>query len=245
MKTARLSATIFAALLVLATASPAFSQSATSSTSIDTTTATDARTRADAQLQKKAAEWVASLSLNDDAKRNRVAALIADHLIAVRDWHNSHPASTVPAGINPVTGQPLTTLDREIIADSAMPKSVNETLLDGLRAELTPEQFEAVLDEYTIGKVAFTLKGYKAIVPDLTAAEEDVITGFLKQARIEAIGYKNIKQVSAIFEIYKTKSEQYLNSNGRNWKALYKTYTNGVKAKKAADAAAKKTAETK
>ena len=44
-----------------------------------------------------------------------------------------------------------------------------------------------------------------------------------------------MNQISAIFEIYKTKSEQYLNSNGRNWRQLYKTYTDGVKAKKEAE----------
>ncbi|MGC4074870.1 MAG: DUF3826 domain-containing protein [Nibricoccus sp.] len=205
----------------------------------------EASTKADAQLQKKAAEWAASLLLNDAAKEARVSALIATHLTAVRDWHNDHPASTVPEGINPVTGKPLSKLDREIIADSAMPKSINADLFAGLRADLTPEQVEAVLDKYTIGKVAFTLQGYKAIVPDLTAEEEKVITGFLKQAREESIGFKNMTQISAIFEIYKTKSEQYLNSNGRSWKAMYKTYTDGIKAKKAADAAAKKAAEGK
>ena len=204
-----------------------------------------AKARADAQLEKNPAEWAASPALGDSAKEARVAALIATHLITVRDWHNAHPASTVPAGINPVTGQPLSTLDREIIADSAMPKSVNETFLNGLRAELTPAQVEAILDEYTIGKVAFTLKGYQAIVPDLTAEEEKVITGFLKQARLESIGFKNMKQISAIFEIYKTKSEQYLNANGRNWKTLYKAYTNKIKAQKAAAAAEKKAADKK
>lgn len=37
---------------------------------------------------------------------------------------------------------------------------------------MTDEQVEAVLDRYTVGKVAFTLKGYHAIVPDLTREEE-------------------------------------------------------------------------
>ena len=79
------------------------------------------------------------------------------------------------------------------------------------------------------------MQGYKAIVPDLTAEEETKILSFLKQAREQAIDYKNMNQISAIFEIYKTKSEQYLNSNGRNWRQLYKTYTDAVKAKKAAE----------
>jgi hypothetical protein len=199
----------------------------------------DAHTKADAQLHKKAAEWTASLALGDPPKETRATALITTHLIAVRDWHNAHPHTTVPEGINPVTGAALSKLDREIIADSAMPKSVNAALLAGLRAELTPEQVEGILDKYTIGKVAFTLAGYKAIVPDLTADEEKTITGLLKQAREESIGFKNMTQISAIFEIYKTKSEQYLNSHGRSWKDLYKAYTAAVKAKKAADAAAK------
>jgi hypothetical protein len=48
---------------------------------------------------------------------------------------------------------------------------------------------------------------------------------------------KNMKAVSGIFEIYKTKNEQYLNENGRNWKQLYKDYTDKRKAEKAAAAA--------
>jgi hypothetical protein len=222
---------------VLLCAAPVFAQPANNAAS---SAQTDAQARADAAVEKKAADWAASLALNDSAKEARVAALIATHLKAVRDWHNTHPYTTVPAGINPVTGQPLSKLDREIIADSAMPKSVNATLLDGLRAELSPEQVEAVLDKYTVGKVDFTLRGYKAIVPDLTAEEETVITGFLKQAREEAIGFKNMKQISAIFEIYKTKSEQYLNSNGRNWRQLYRAYTDKMKAEKAAAQSQKK-----
>ena len=48
-----------------------------------------------------------------------------------------------------------------------------------------------------------------------------------------AVDYKAMTQISAIFEIYKTKSEQYLNANGRDWKKLYQTYSNAAKAKKA------------
>lgn len=204
------------------------------------TSATDAKAaKSDAEQDQRAAKWAAALTLDDAAKEARVAAHVATHLKAVRDWHNAHPPATVPAGINPATGQPLSDLDRQVIATSAMPKSVHEALMSGLRAELTAPQVEAVLDAYTEGKVAFTLKGYQAIVPDLTAEEEAKILGFLQQAREQAIDFKGSKLISAIFEIYKTKSEQYLNSNGRDWKALYKAYTNAVKEKKAADAAAK------
>lgn len=189
-------------------------------------------TKSDTEQEKKAAGWVASLNLNDPAKESRVKTVIGTHLKTVRDWHNEHPATIVPARLNPVTGKPLSSLDRQMIADSAMPKSVHADLLTGLRKDLTEPQVEAILDKYTVGKVAFTLAGYHAIVPDLTKEEETTILGFLKQAREEAVDYKNMNQISAIFEIYKTKSEQYLNAKGRNWKALYQAYSEAAKARK-------------
>lgn len=188
----------------------------------------------DAEIEKKAAEWAATLSLNDATKEEKVRTTIATHLKLVRDWHNEHPPTLVPAGINPATGNKLSDMDRQIIVASTIPKSVHEDLMNTLKANLTPEQVDVVLDKYTIGKVDFTLKGYHAIVPDLTAEEEAKILGFLKQAREQAIDYKNMKEISAIFEIYKTKCEQYLNSNGRNWHALFKAYVDKVKKEKEA-----------
>ena len=198
-----------------------------------------ATTQPDAEQEKKAAEWVASLNLNDAAKEKAVTDVIATHLTAIRNWNNDHPYTTVPAGINPETGKKLSDLDRQMIANSAMPKSIHENLMAGLNKYLAPEQVEAILDKYTIGKVAFTLNGYKSIVPDLTEKEEKVILDNLKQAREQAVDYKNMKQISAIFEIYKTKNEQYLNSNGRNWHQLFGDYVKAAKAKKAADQKAK------
>jgi hypothetical protein len=186
------------------------------------------------EILAKAREWTSVLNLTDAAKKSAVENVIALHLTTVRDWHNEHPSSTVPDGINPVTGNKLSDLDKQIIADSAMPSTVHQALMDGLKKNLTPEQVETVLDKYTIGKVEFTMKGYKAIVPDLTADEEAKILAFLKQAREQAVDYKNMKQISAIFEIYKTKSEQMLNNNGRSWRALYSAYTKKIKEEKAA-----------
>ena len=214
--------------------------SATSQTTADVQKANEAKIKSDEDVVKKAGEWVTSLNLNDAAKEARVKDVVITHLKAIRDWHNEHPFTTVPAGINPVTGNKLSDLDRQVIANSAMPRSIHENLMSGLRKDLTEEQVELILDKYTIGKVAFTLNGYRSIVPNLTAKEEAEILKNLKQAREQAVDYKNMNQVSAIFEIYKTKNEQYLNNNGRNWREMYKAYTDAVKAKKAADAQASK-----
>lgn len=69
----------------------------------------------------------------------------------------------------------------------------------GLRKDLAEEQVELILDKYTIGKVQFTMAGYKAIVPDMTALEEETILKFMKQAHEQAVGYESMKQISAIF----------------------------------------------
>lgn len=157
-------------------------------------------TKVNAELASKSREWVASLQLADAGKVARLEHVLYTHLMAVRDWHNTHPASTVPAGINPVTGQKLSELDRQIIADSAMPDSVHTQLMDGLRRDLNEGQVAQILDKYTIGKVDFTMKGYAAIVPDLTEKEKTEIRKLLEQAREQAVDYKSMKQISAIFE---------------------------------------------
>jgi len=192
------------------------------------------QTVADTALESKASEWVASLRLSDNAKAQKVRSAIANHLTAVRDWHNSHPYTMIPEGINPTTGGKLSEMDRQLIICSTKPKSVHDNLMSILKTELDSVQVEAILDKYTIGKVDFTLKGYKAIVPDLTSKEETEILKNLKQAREQAIDYKNMREISAIFEIYKTKCEQYLNNNGRNWRQMYKAYVDKVNAEKKA-----------
>ncbi len=234
-------------ILVLATAvlsailysAPAFSQSKPD-VKAEAISPEAAKAKSDAEQEKKTSEWVESLKLNDAAKEARLKGVIMTHLSTIRDWNNEHPFTTVPAGINPVTGDKLSDLYRQVIANSAMPKTIHENLMTGLRKDLKEEQVELILDKYTIGKVAFTLAGYKSIVPNLTKEEEATILKNLKLAREQAVDYKSMTQISAIFEIYKTKNEQYLNSNGRSWKQMYKDYTNGIKMKKAAEAAKKK-----
>ncbi|HEY8784595.1 MAG TPA: DUF3826 domain-containing protein [Mucilaginibacter sp.] len=210
----------------------AIAQNQPASTQATTQTSLDAKAKSDADIEGKAGDWASSLKLKDAVKEARVKEVIATHMIAVRDWNNSHSYESVPAGINPVTGKELSVLDRQIIVNSSIPKSVHANLMDGLRKDLTDDQVEAILDKYTEGKVAFTLAGYKAIVPNLTPIEEATILANLKLAREEAIDFKNIKQISAIFKIYKTKNEAYLNENGRNWRQLFKNYTDAAKAKK-------------
>lgn len=199
---------------------------------LQTAAAQQVDVKATEELSRKAMEWTASLQLNDAAKDALVQEAVLRHLTAVRDWHNSHPFTLVPAGINPATGNRLSELDRQVIICSVQPAAVHDSLMQVLKTNLDTAQLAALLDKYTVGKVAFTLKGYQAIVPDLTAKEEAEILKNLRQAREQAIDYKSMKEVSAIFEIYKTRCEQYLGNNGRNWRQLFKAYVDKVKAQK-------------
>ena len=194
---------------------------------------------ADESVLKKSREIIAALNLTDEKVANFATTAVYNHRRAVRDWHNTHPYTIIPEK-DKATGRTLSKVEREMMADKSIPASVHARLVKDLNRVLTPEQVEKVFDEYTVGKVAFTMKGYYAIVPDLTDQEAQVLEGYLKQAREEALECKSMKAISQVFEIYKTKCEQYLNSNGRNWKQLFKDYVNKRNAEKAAQKAAKK-----
>ena len=191
------------------------------------------REAANQQIREKAAAWTAELNLSDEAKAARVAGVIAGHQIAVRDFHNEHPASLVPDGINPRTGEKMNNVEKQVFINSTKPASVHENLMNGLRADLTEEQVEYILDKYTVGKVAFTMKAYREIITDLTPEEDETILGYLKQAREQAVDYKNMNMISQIFEIYKTKSELFLYQTGRNWKQIYRDYVRRLNEEKA------------
>ncbi len=181
---------------------------------------------------KKATGWVSNLQLNDSAKEGRVIMIIAKHLAAIRAWHNEHVNMIPDGAINPQTGKKLSALERMVIADSSQPSAIRQELLEGLNANLTPAQVEQILDFYTVGKVAFTMKAYKEIVPNMTAEDESILMNNLKEARLMAIDYKNMKEISAIFEIFKTKNEQHFTNSGRDWRTIYREYVKRIKEKK-------------
>ncbi len=193
--------------------------------------------KADDEYIAKSASIVAALNLNDKEKEAAVVEIVKKHRTAVVEWHNAHPYTTIPE-TDPKTGRKLSDVEREMMADLSIPASVRKELVKGLKKHLTAEQIIKIYDGYTIGKVDFTMRGYYAIVPDLTKKEHAALEGYLKQAREEALECRRMKGISQVFEVYKTKCEAYLNANGRNWRALFKAYVDKRNAEKAAAKAA-------
>src|SRR4051812_47295959 len=104
----------------------------------------------DSSIDKKAIEWAEAAQINDPANFQKVKYAIVTHLTLVRDWHNGHAYTLVPAGINPANGSKLSELDRDIIICSTKPASVHENLMSALRSALDSAQVETILDKYTV-----------------------------------------------------------------------------------------------
>lgn len=189
--------------------------------------------QADKDYVDKSAQIVAALGLDDAAKAEAVTEIVRRHRQAVVDWHNAHPYTTVPE-TEARTGRKLSDVEREMTADRQIPSRVRAELMKGLRKYLTAGEIEQIFDGYTVGKVAFTMQGYRAIVPEMTATEAAVLEGNLKRAREESLECRRMKAISQVFEIYKTRCEEYLNSHGRNWRDMYKAYVDKLNAEKAA-----------
>jgi hypothetical protein len=156
----------------------------------------------DVALEKRVNSVVDGLELKDNAKRERVRAVIATDLRAVRDAHN--------AGLQ-------------------LDPTVHKTFVTGLEAELTPEQVEAVKDKLTVNKVPITFKTYHQIIPQLTAEDDAKILGWLKQAREESLYVKNVDEMNPIFKKYKKEIEHYIDSRGYDWAKSYKAFVDKQK----------------
>ena len=157
----------------------------------------------DAALEKRVTGLVAALELTDPAKQERVRAVLATDLRAVRDAHN--------AGLQ---------------LDPAM----HQNFIAGLQADLTPEQVDLVKNKLTINKLPITYKVYQQILPNLTPEDDRFILDNLSQAREACLDVKNVDEMTPIFKKHKVEIQNYLNAHGYDWDKAYKTFVDAQKA---------------
>lgn len=156
----------------------------------------------DATLNKRVVGIVDSLNLNDAAKQERIRNVITTDLRAVRDAHN--------AGLQ-------------------LDPAVHQKFINGLQADLTPDQIESVKNQLTANKLPITYKVYHQILPNLKPADDAKILDSLKQAREQSLDVKNVDEMTPIFKKYKTEIEHYLDQHGYDWNASYKAFVDNQK----------------
>lgn len=174
----------------------------------------------DANLSARASNASASLQLEDKAKAERINLRVLLYLQTLRAWSLQHPASDIPAGINPANGRPISIADREYIQATGTPIAFLKTFIDSLNKELTPKELETLFDTMTGFTVPKTKERVREIVPDLTDKEMLAINTILVDARSRALLILPPKQMKRHFEIILPQIKDHLNQNGRNWSDL-------------------------
>jgi hypothetical protein len=164
----------------------------------------DAAAKYTATLEGRAADILKELALTNAAAASRVHDLVVAQYRALNAWHNANDAKLKSA-----RG------DTNAVAEiRASLKVLHDAFLSGLVENLTPALVEQVKDKMTYGKVRFTLAGYLAQYPDLSATHQAEILRLLKQAREDAMDAGSAAEKTAIFQKYKGRINNYLSQQG-------------------------------
>jgi len=174
----------------------------------------------DENLSARASNAAASLLLSDSAKSERIKGMVLNYLQTLRSWFLQHPASDIPAGLNPLNGRPLSQADRDYIHASGTPLAFLRSFVDALGKELTPQQSETLFDTMTGFAVPKTKDRVKEIVPDLKPEEAIAINTVLSNARTRALLMLPPSQIKRHFEITLPQIKETLNKGGRDWDKL-------------------------
>lgn len=182
-----------------------------------------------AALEKRSADILAVLNLDDPAKADRIRAILINQYRSLRAIHDPRDARIK------ATPKEDTAAIEQVRADAAARLAeLHEEFLSKLAAELTPDQIDAVKDKMTYGKVQVTYNAYASYLPQMTDEEKAKILDWLKQAREEAIDGGSSEEKSRIFDKYKGRINNYLAQRGYDLKQAEKDFFARQKAARAA-----------
>ena len=163
-------------------------------------------------IEKRVADILAVLDLNDPARSAKAHDLLIAQYRALRDWHDANDAK-------------LKRASPDQAAQIRLPlKARHGKFLASLSEVLKPSQVDRVKDLMTYGKVKVTYDAYCEIVPNLTEAQKTRILDLLKEAREEAMDAGSSDEKSAVFKKYKGKINNYLTAEGHDVKQAYKDW---------------------
>ncbi len=170
-------------------------------------------------IEKRVADILAVLDLNDPARNAQAHRLLVARYRALRDWHDANDANLKQASPDGAT------------QIKASLKASHDRFLADLSEVLTPAQIERVKDQMTYNKVKVTYDAYCEIVPNLTETQKARMLGLLKEAREEAMDGGSAEEKSAVFNKFKGKINNYLTAEGHDLKQAYKDWGERRKAK--------------
>lgn len=206
-------------LLLLVAALALFTSCATSSKQAAPLTAEETAYRA--AIEKRTADILALLDIDDPKRSAKVHDLIVAQYRALRDWHDANDAKLKGA-----------TAEQSRAIKSSL-RTLHDKFIAGLSANLTPAQVEKVKDQMTYHKVQVTYRGYLDMLPALTDAHRAKIMTWLIEAREEAMDGGSAEEKSAIFNRYKGRINNYLSAEGYDLKQAGKDWNERLKAREA------------
>ena len=182
-----------------------------------TNTVNDAEAAYTQEINRRAEKIVATLDINDSAKRARVQAIIAKQYRDLREIHDVRDAKIKSAKAR---SSSTNKADAEVAIESAKDaadtglKQLHSEYLSRLAGELSPEQVDAVKDGMTYGVLPLTYDVYLKMYPDLTDAQKQKIREWLVEARELAMDAGSSQEKHAVFGKYKGKINNYLSAAG-------------------------------
>jgi hypothetical protein len=156
----------------------------------------------------RAEKIMPTLEVSDPAKAQAVRELIINQFRALRDNDAIRDAKLKVSGN---TGPAADAVKQQTL-DAR--KILHDAYLANLSKYLTPEQVEKVKDGHTPNKVAFTYQGYLNEYPNMNDEQKAKVLEFLKEARELAMDGGSSNEKDAIFNKYKGKINNWLNSQG-------------------------------
>lgn len=171
-----------------------------------------------AAIEKRAADILVLLEINEPKREARVRDIIVAQYRALRDWHDANDARLKGASAE----------QSQQIKSSL--RALHEKFIANLSANLTPAQVEKVKDKMTYHKVQVTYRGYLDMLPALTEPQKAKIMAWLIEAREEAMDGGSAEEKSAIFNRYKGRINNYLAAEGYDLKQAGKDWNERLKA---------------
>lgn len=188
------------------------------------------------RIDGKAERLLRAIEL-DEAKAQRVKAILGEWLVTMWDWHAQHDAElgelwkqwNAARAAVPKDEFPGEVIATQIEALYASLQPAYESFIEKLSAELTPQQIDAFKETWSRSPgMQRTYNAYLEIVPDLTEEQKQVIHDRMLRAREAAMLTDSDKEVVNIYKRHKVKVEQYVGS--LQWTKLHRAFANRGKA---------------